>query len=344
MSAFTPASQILERHESLFSGKNLLVAGDFHDTYVLQLDTAVTKIHCVLFHLYLQLQSRQQNEIIEFSAQPTAACYQNTDTLIYYWPKNKSEAQFQLACLLNNLAKGTDIFIVGENRSGVKSAETLLSPFGSIQKIDTARRCSLYHFSAESRIAFNFEEWWSQYYLQFDHDMLAIHALPGVFSQKTLDAGSDLLLNTLEENAALVRGRVLDIGCGSGVLSAFMAKLNPSIELMSSDVSATALASTEKTLQSNGIKAKVVASDVFSNIDGRFELIVSNPPFHDGKETDYSAVDALIKQSKSHSTINGKLCIVANSFLPYHQLLVQQFKRVDVIGQTTKFKVYLASM
>lgn len=344
MSVFSPASQVLERHESLFVGKNVLVAGDFHDDYALQLDTAVTKIHCTLFHIYQQLRARSDSETIEFTAIPTAQCYQNTDTLIYYWPKNKTEAQFQLAYLLNNLAKGTDVFIVGENRSGVKSAETLLTPFGSVQKIDTARRCSLYHFYAESRIAFDIDEWWYQYDLQIEQTTLAIQSLPGVFSQKNLDAGSDLLLNILEEQSSLIKGRVLDIGCGSGVLSAFVAKLNPAIELISSDVSSTALLSTERTLHANGINAQVIASDVFSHIEGRFDLILSNPPFHDGKETDYSAVDGLIKQSKSHLKLNGKLCIVANSFLPYHNLLVEQFKRVEVIAQTTKYKVYLASM
>ena len=44
------------------------------------------------------------------------------DTLIYYWPKNKPEAQFQLMNLLSLLPTGVDIFVVGENRSGVRSA------------------------------------------------------------------------------------------------------------------------------------------------------------------------------------------------------------------------------
>lgn len=342
MSAFTPSSQILQRHESLFSGKNLLVAGDFHDDYMLQLDTAMTKVHCTLFHIYSHLNDRCQNAVIEFGLLPSASCYNNTDTLIYYWPKNKSEAQFQLACLLNHLAKGTDVFIVGENRSGVKSAETLLSDFGSIQKIDSARRCSLYHFQAESRIAFNLEEWWLQYDLHFEQFNLTVCSLPGVFSQKTLDVGSDLLLNTLLEQTQLIKGRVLDMGCGSGVLSAFSVKINPTVELVSADVSAAAIAATQRTLQANHISGEVFASDVFSAISGKFDFIVSNPPFHDGKETNYNAAETLIKQSKTFLNANGKLCIVANSFLPYHQLLDDNFKRVDVIAKTPKFKVYLA--
>ncbi|WP_392563866.1 16S rRNA (guanine(1207)-N(2))-methyltransferase RsmC [Orbus wheelerorum] len=343
MSVLTPSSQVLQRHEALFSGKHLLVAGDLHDDYVLQLNTADTKVHCSQFHIYSNLQARCKKSHIEFGLLPTESCYENRDTLIYYWPKNKLEAQFQLACLLNNLAKGCDIFIIGENTTGVRSAEKLLSEFGSIQKIDTARRCSLYHFHAESRLAFELDEWWSQYDLQLDDMTLLVSTLPGVFSYKTLDAGSDLLLNALAQQTDLIKGRVLDIGCGCGVLSLFAAKINPAIELISTDVSAPALFATSKNLKDNLINADVIASDVFSNVEGRFDLIISNPPFHDGKETNYNAAETLIRESKNHLKINGKLCIVANSFLPYPKLLAEQFKHVDVIAHTTKFKVYLAS-
>lgn len=341
MSAYIPASQVLQRHESLFTDKSILVSGDIHDDYALQINSRHTNIHCTLYHVYLKLSARNRDCQIEFGVFPSDACYEDVDTLIYYWPKNKTEAQFQLSFLLNHLPKNADIFIVGENRSGVKSIETLLSDFGSIQKIDSARRCGLYHYQAENRLAFDFSEWWYQYHLQLDNIDLTINSLPGVFSQKTLDIGSELLINALAEHSDIVKGRVLDVGCGCGVLSTFAYKLNSHIQLVCSDVNAMALSATKQTLSANQINADVVASDVFSNLEGRFDLIISNPPFHDGKETDYNAVDALIHQSKQYLSQNGKLCLVANSFLPYHRLLVENFKQVSVIAQTSRFKVYL---
>lgn len=344
MSLLTPASQILERHEEQFLNKRILIAGDIHDNYPLHIDTAQTNIHCTQFHVYQELLRVNRNANIGFSVQPEMSFYDNIDTLVYYWPKNKTEAQFQLSYLLNSLVKGVDVFIVGENRSGVNSVESLLTDFGKIQKIDAARRCSLYYFQAESRLAFDFNEWWMSYQLQFIDSTLTICNLPGVFSQKMLDAGSNLLLDSLLEYPDMIKGKVLDIGCGSGVLSLFAAKINPSIKLTAADVSAMALCAAEKNFKSNNVDATIVASDVFSHIDGRFDLIISNPPFHDGKETNYLAADTLIKQSKAHLTTNGKLCIVANSFLPYQQLLAEEFRQIEVIAQTTKFKVYLAEL
>ena len=45
---------------------------------------------------------------------------------------------------------GQEVLIIGENRCGVRSAEKLLEPYGEIGKIDSARRCGLYHFSLQN--------------------------------------------------------------------------------------------------------------------------------------------------------------------------------------------------
>lgn len=341
-SAYTPASQVIERHQTFFNDKNVIIAGDIQDSYPTVLSAKQVKIHCTQFHTYLRLKNSHRAQV-SFSLLPEAEFYVGMDTLIYYWPKTKSEAQFQLSYLLHNMPKGSDIFIVGENRTGVKSVEALLADFGTIQKIDSARRCGLYHFQAESRLAFELSQWWLTYHLTIDNHDIEVKSLPGVFSQKGLDAGSELLLNALLDRQDIVKGQVLDVGCGSGILSTVIGKLNKDVDLTLSDVSSAALASSNATLAANQLKGTVVASDVFSNLTDKYHLIISNPPFHDGKETSYTAVNTLIKEAKKHLKLNGYLCIVANSFLPYQAILDETFKSVELIAQTTKFKVYLAS-
>ncbi|OCG03152.1 16S rRNA (guanine(1207)-N(2))-methyltransferase RsmC [Gilliamella sp. wkB112] len=342
-SAYTPASQVLERHQDFFSDKNVIIAGDIQDSYPVIIPAKHVKIHCSQFHTYLRLHNSSYGRETIFSLQPHGEFYTGMNTLIYYWPKTKSEAQFQLSYLLHNMPKDSNIFIVGENRTGVKSVEALLTDFGTIQKIDSARRCGLYHFHADSRLAFDLSEWWLSYQLTIEKQEITITSLPGVFSQKGLDAGSELLLNALLEHVDIIKGSVLDVGCGSGILATVIGKLYPDIELTLSDVNCVAIESSKATLASNQIKAQVVASDVFSHLPDKYHLIISNPPFHDGKETSYIAVNSLIKEAKTHLKLNGHLCIVANSFLPYQTLLDETFSKVEVIAQTTKFKVYLAS-
>ncbi|MCO6524700.1 MAG: 16S rRNA (guanine(1207)-N(2))-methyltransferase RsmC [Candidatus Schmidhempelia sp.] len=335
----TPASEILARHIDMFSQRCLLIAGDIQDDFPVNLPARQVNIHCHMYHHYHRLVNVFKSHV-EFSLTPSPELFNHIDTLIYYWPKTKLEAQFQLAALLSQLTLGADVFIVGENRSGVRSAEHLLDPFGHINKIDSARRCSLYHFQAESQLAFNLDEWWQSYSLE---NGIKISTLPGVFSVSHLDLGSELLLEALLANPKLIKGHILDLGCGAGVLSAVIGRKNPGLNLHLTDVNAAAIAASKATLNNNNLKGCVFASDVFSDVEGKYDLIISNPPFHDGKEINYFAAQTLIREAKKHLNPSGALCIVANAFLPYAELLDKAFGHHQVLLNTNKFKVYLAN-
>jgi 16S rRNA m(2)G 1207 methyltransferase (EC 2.1.1.52) len=123
MSAFTPASEVLLRHSDDFEQSRILFAGDLQDDLPARLDTALSRAHTQQFH-HWQVLSQQMGENVRYSLVAEAADVADCDTLIYYWPKNKPEAQFQLMNILSLLPLGTDIFVVGENRSGVRSDRT----------------------------------------------------------------------------------------------------------------------------------------------------------------------------------------------------------------------------
>ncbi|MDD1842954.1 methyltransferase, partial [Pseudomonas aeruginosa] len=83
------------------------------------------------------------------------------------------------------------------------------------------------------------------------------------------------------------------------------------------DVSAPAVEASRATLAANGLAGDVFASNVFSEVNGRFDMIISNPPFHDGLQTSLEAAQALIRGAVRHLNSGGELRIVANAFLPY---------------------------
>ena len=230
---------------------------------------------------------------------------------------------------------GQEILIVGENRSGVRSAENRLADFGDIHKIDSARRCSLYHFQLKNPPHFELNSFWKSYQSPQLADV-TVYALPGVFSAAELDGGTALLLSTLKN----VSGDVLDIGCGAGVIGCYIQKHYPKTKLVMTDIHAMALESAQRTLRENQLQGTVLASDVFSHVEGKFDLIISNPPFHDGIDTAYTAVNELIKQAKWHLKSGGELRIVANAFLPYADWLDQHFGGHEVLAKNNKFKVY----
>ncbi|MFU2058847.1 16S rRNA (guanine(1207)-N(2))-methyltransferase RsmC [Avibacterium volantium] len=324
----SPESQVLERHLSLFENRNVLFAGALNDDFPQQLRNKAQSVHCWTWYF----DYAENKSAVDFSVDfvPRA------DLIVYYWTKNKQENQLQLMQLLSQCTPEQEVLIIGENRSGVRSAEKMLSPFGEIGKIDSARRCGLYHFCLKNPPYFDLAKYWKSYQHAQLGD-LTIFSLPGVFSAAELDVGTALLLSTLEHP---IKGRVLDMGCGAGVIGSYIKQHNPSVNLVMTDIHALAIASAERTLIENQLEADVLASNVFSQIEGKFDLIISNPPFHDGVDTAFRSVSELIQQAKWHLNEGGELRIVANAFLPYADLLDQHFGSHQVLAKTNKFKVY----
>ncbi|EHP2123550.1 16S rRNA (guanine(1207)-N(2))-methyltransferase RsmC [Salmonella enterica] len=336
MSAFTPASEVLLRHSDDFEQSRILFAGDLQDDLPARFECAASRAHTQQFH-HWQALSRQMGDNVRFSLVAQASDVADCDTLIYYWPKNKPEAQFQLMNILSLMPVGVDVFVVGENRSGVRSAEPMLADYAQLNKVDSARRCGLYHGRLEKQPQFSLESWWAEYNI----DGLTIKTLPGVFSRDGLDVGSQLLLSTLTPHT---KGKVLDVGCGAGVLSAALASHSPKVRLTLCDVSAPAVEASRATLAANGLEGEVFASNVFSEVKGRFDMIISNPPFHDGVQTSLDAAQTLIRGAVRHLNSGGELRIVANAFLPYPKILDETFGFHEVIAQTGRFKVYRTVM
>ncbi len=319
-------SQVLERHLAFFQDKAVLFAGGIKDHFPQQIQKVAKSVR--IWSCYFDY--ARTNSAVDFSAVFNG----DAELVVYYWTKNKQEVAFQLMQLLANASSGQELLIVGENRSGVRSAENLLAPYGEIAKIDGARRCGLYHFSLKNRPHFQLDEYWKTYR---PLNSFTVYSLPGVFSAHELDAGTALLLSTLD---APINGKVLDLGCGVGVIGGYIKQRNPQVAITMTDIHAMALVSAERTLAENRLQGKVVASDVFSHIDEKFNIILSNPPFHDGIDTAYRAVETLIRQARQHLTAGGELRIVANAFLPYPNLLDEHFGTHQVLAKTGKFKVY----
>ncbi|AVJ02369.1 16S rRNA (guanine(1207)-N(2))-methyltransferase RsmC [Haemophilus influenzae] len=321
-------SQVLERHLSFFNGKSVLFAGGISDNFPQTLTSKCQSIQ--IWSCYFDYARTQSavNFSVEFQDQ--------ADLIVYYWTKNKQEVNFQLLQLLSQAPIGQEILIIGENRCGVRSVEKTLKPYGEIAKIDSARRCGLYHFSLQNKPHFELKNFWKTYQHSILED-LTIYSLPGVFSAAELDTGTELLLSTIDNK---IKGKVLDLGCGAGVIGSMIKKRSPNTQITMTDIHAMALESARKTLSENQLQGEVYVSDVFSDIEGKFDLIISNPPFHDGIDTAYRAVTELITQAKWHLNQGGELRIVANAFLPYPELLRQHFNDYQVLAQTGKFKVY----
>ncbi len=128
----------------------------------------------------------------------------------------------------------------------------------------------------------------------------------GVFSKAELDDGTKLLIESVLDDGSIVRGRVLDLGCGWGPVGTTLYLKNRDIDLVMSDINERATELSKRNAQANGANAQVVQSDAFEKIEGTFDCIVTNPPIRTGKQVIYGMFDTAFERLNE----GGSLTIV----------------------------------
>lgn len=125
----------------------------------------------------------------------------------------------------------------------------------------------------------------------------------GVFSKDKLDYGTRLMLENIDWSS--VSGNILDVGCGYGPIGIIVKKLTDSNVVMC-DVNKRALHLCEMNLKENNCDCMIVESDCYKNINGIFDVIITNPPIRAGKKIVYE----ILFGAKDHLVDNGLLYLV----------------------------------
>ncbi|WP_083977954.1 class I SAM-dependent methyltransferase [Streptococcus pneumoniae] len=124
----------------------------------------------------------------------------------------------------------------------------------------------------------------------------------GVFSKKIVDFGSQLLLKCLEVNQGET---VLDVGCGYGPLGLSLAKAY-GVQATMVDINTRALDLARRNAEKNNAKATIFQSNIYEQVEGHFDHVISNPPIRAGKQV----VHEIIEKSKDFLETSGDLTIV----------------------------------
>ena len=115
----------------------------------------------------------------------------------------------------------------------------------------------------------------------FDNKVFSIYSDNGVFSKDRFDYGTRVLLNSVDIDE--LSGNVLDLGCGLGVVGIILGTFNKGINIDMVDINERAIDLAKNNLVLNNVKANVFVSDIYSNIDNKYDFIITNPPIRAGK-------------------------------------------------------------
>lgn len=137
----------------------------------------------------------------------------------------------------------------------------------------------------------------------------------------------DGVYNPAEDSYLLIKAinakkgeKALDMGCGCGIIALHLAKKG--CKVLAVDINEKAIENTRKNAKINGLKIKCIKSDLFSNINEKFDLIVFNPPYLPTKNEDIAwnggkegieIIRKFLREAHKYLKKEGRIYIVISS-------------------------------
>jgi 23S rRNA (guanine1835-N2)-methyltransferase len=165
-----------------------------------------------------------------------------------------------------------------------------------------------------------------------------------VFSRDSLDIGTRLFLQHLPQG--LGAQEVIDLGCGNGVVGLVVAARNPQARLHFVDESFMAVASARDNFLHNlgaAREAHFHVGDALTDFaPASADLILCNPPFHQGSAVGDQIARRMFQQSQQVLRRGGELWVIGNRHLGYHQTLRKIFGNSELVASNAKFVILRA--
>jgi len=257
---------------------------------------------------------------------------------VVHLQKGRAATRADLAAAWVRLAPGGSLLLSGPNTLGIASlCKRLGRELGQTPEVRSNRsRARVVRFERdagpgpvpETTPAFTLP------------DGRELETAPGVFSARRLDTGTAQLLASLAERPT--PARVLDLGCGAGVLAIGALGLWPEARALAVDADARAVRCASRNLARLGLseRCEVAWWDAHEPpLGGPFELVLVNPPFHHrGVEVDLGPAQAMFRSLPAWLGPRGEALLVANRFLPYERLL-RDLGELRVLSQGSGYKL-----
>ncbi|MGK3944389.1 methyltransferase [Streptomyces caeruleatus] len=165
----------------------------------------------------------------------------------------------------------------------------------------------------------------------------------GVFCADRLDIGTRFFLQHLPDSRGAQR--IVDLGCGNGIVGTAMALANPEAEVLFVDESFQAVASAEATYKANGVPghAEFRVGDGLTGVPAdSVDLVLNNPPFHSHQATTDATAWRMFTDARRTLRPGGELWVVGNRHLGYHVKLRKLFGNSQLVAGNPKFVVLKA--
>ncbi|QGF25142.1 methyltransferase [Raineyella fluvialis] len=216
--------------------------------------------------------------------------------------------------------------------------EVLAAHFGDVRASLGVRKCRVLHAAAPRPEVREAEPTWPRT-AALDEFGLSVVAYGATFAGNRLDLGTRQLLESIIDlRPTAGADRAVDLGCGSGILAATLARNGWRVTGV--DTSRAAVGSTAATAAANGVEVAVRRADALADWpEGDLDVVVCNPPFHVGTAKDSAPAFRMIRTAARALRPGGELWCVYNAHLPYLPTLRRDVGPSEIVTRDRSYLV-----
>lgn len=161
----------------------------------------------------------------------------------------------------------------------------------------------------------------------------------GVFSKSKPDDGSLLLVENVLKHAP--SGKVLDMGCGYGLISLLLKHQIKELDVTGIDVNERAITCANESAKAMKLDVNFINQDILLGLEDTFDCIVTNPPIRAGKKVVYAFFD----YAQSHLNKDGGFYVVIRrqqGAASAYKALQERFAHVERLELNKGFEILFA--
>jgi len=338
-----PALELLCDSLTQFSGPRLLVADEHLDSSQLLNLKALPDL-TLLTNRYDILQAANDCNIpCIFNDMDLGDCSQRFALIAYRVSKEKAVVHHVINQSVQHLSADGSLLLCGFKNEGIKTyiSKTEQLTGCKAEESKGQRQLKLAQFEPQQLGEPLDDRQYRDTQVIGEQRGFALYSKPGQYGWNKIDTGSELLINAFAEQVAQTHApaSVLDLGCGYGYLSVMAWALGAE-RIVATDNNAAAIASCQFNFSYHGINGEVIADDCAAGIHHQYDVVLCNPPFHRGFDTEQALTEKFLRSISNHLKKTGVAFVVVNQFIAVETLAPAYFRSIEMVYRDKSFKVF----